>query len=234
MINSKKVLVSVKNLTKKYGKFFALDNVSFDVYEGDKIALIGANGAGKSTLVDIIAGVRTKTSGEIKYNFENPKKYIALQLQDTSFPDGLKLIDIVNFYCGIFKMSPKGEHITKMLEFFQIKQFLNNWVSRLSGGQRQRVNAFLTIISNPKLLIVDEMATGLDITTKISLIEFINNYLVENKVTYITISHSEQEIIKTSNRVIILEEGKIVKDVATSEMGGEKGIYNYFLERGRK
>ena len=69
---------------------------------------------------------------------------------------------------------------------------------------------------------------------KISLIEFINNYLVENKVTYITISHSEQEIIKTSNRVIILEEGKIVKDVATSEMGGEKGIYKYFLERGRK
>ena len=231
MKKSKKVLVSIKNLTKKYGDFYALDNVSFDVYEGDKIALIGANGAGKSTLVDIVAGVKTKTSGEIIYGFKNPKKEIALQLQDTSFPDGLKLIDIVNFYCGIFKIDVKGKYINEMLEFFQIKEFLNQWVSRLSGGQRQRVNAFLTIISNPKLLIVDEMATGLDITTRIQLIEFINDYLIENQVTYITVSHSEQEIIKTSNRIIILENGKMIKDIKTSEIGGEKGIYNYFLGR---
>ena len=223
-----KTLIEVKNLNKKYGKTFAVKDVNLKIYEGDRLAIIGSNGAGKSTLVDMLGGIRTKSSGEIIYGFDNPKQNIGLQIQDTSFPDGLKLIDIIRFYCDIFKKDVKSKEITNLISFFKLEEFLDRYIPKMSGGQRQRVNAMLTLINKPKVLIIDEMATGLDITTKLELIQFMNEYVKKNKITYVTISHSESEVVQTADRIVIMEDGEIINDTTTKKIGGEKGIYEYF------
>ena len=226
-----KVLIETKGLTKKYNELFAVNNIDLKIHENEKIAIIGANGAGKSTLVDMIGGIRTPSSGEIKYYFDNPKGKIGLQIQDTTFPDGLRLSDIIKFYCNVFKKKMKSKEIQDLIIFFQLEDLVNRECSKMSGGQRQRVNAMLTLINKPKILIIDEMSTGLDITTKLKLIEFINKYVEENDITYVTISHSESEIIQTANRIIIMEDGKIIKDTTAKAIGGEKGVYQYFKNK---
>lgn len=210
-------IISVKNVTKKFGSFTALHGVSFKVEKGERIGLIGGNGAGKTTISEIIAGITKPNSGYIEfgYDFENsPKEGIGMQFQQSTYPSGLTVKDIISFARNLRKLSITNKELKDLLRVFQMEDFYNRKVRGLSGGQRQKLNILLSIIHNPKLVILDELSTGLDISAREEIINFTDKLLSENRMSAILISHHMEEIKALCSKVVILDNGR-VRDIRT-------------------
>ena len=214
-------IIKVNNLTKKFSNFVALNKINFEIRRGERIGIIGGNGAGKTTLTEIIAGINKPSSGTITYGFEfesSPKERLGMQFQQSDYPSGLTVKDIVLFARNLRKLTISQEELFDLLKIFQMEEFYFRKVRSLSGGQRQKLNILLSIIHNPRLLILDELSTGLDISAREDIIKFTNDLLNRRKMTSIVISHHMEEIKALCDRVIILDRGKIdsimsVKDI---------------------
>ncbi len=243
-------IFELKNVNKTFGKKEVLKDVNLKVKQGEKIAILGPNGSGKSTLMNVILGLKKPTKGEIKYPFFNNKrinftKEVGMQFQSGNFPNNFKvkeIIDIVFEQKSDFKYkdyrSFKKEakkKIEEYVEIFKLKKVYKSKVKNLSGGEKQRLNILLAIISNPKVLILDEISTGLDIKSQKQLIKFIEDYSNNNEVTLIIISHIVYEIEQLADSVAMLDEGEIKfkKDLKSliSKYGDlSKALDKYFIE----
>ncbi|MBO7084658.1 ABC transporter ATP-binding protein [bacterium] len=179
-----KPLIAIKNLCmvfkrKNVGKVYAVNNISFDINYLENLAFIGANGAGKTTTVEIIAGINKPTSGTIDYNFKYKKSFqeqIGIQFQDSSYPRGITVKNVIDFMRdaqGVDKERMSDEEFDELLDIFKIKEFYNLGASKLSGGQQQRLNVLLSLMHKPKIIFLDELATGLDIQIRHKLEEFV-------------------------------------------------------------
>ncbi|MBP5783919.1 ABC transporter ATP-binding protein [bacterium] len=179
-----KPLIAIKNLCmvfkrKNVGKVYAVNNISFDINYLENLAFIGANGAGKTTTVEIIAGINKPTSGTIDYNFKYKKSFqeqIGIQFQDSSYPRGITVKNVIEFMRdaqGVDKERMSDEEFDELLDIFKIKEFYNLGASKLSGGQQQRLNVLLSLMHKPKVIFLDELATGLDIQIRHKLEEFV-------------------------------------------------------------
>ena len=161
-----RVIISVKNLTKKYGSFDAVKGISFDVLEGEIFGLLGPNGAGKSTTLEIIETLREKTSGEIIVDGLNLdthpndiKKIIGVQLQTSGYYPGLKLTELIHLFSGLYN---RPVNAMQLLDTVNLRDKANSKVKQLSGGQKQRFSIATTLINKPKIIFLDEPTTGLD------------------------------------------------------------------------
>lgn len=221
-------ILEIKNLTKKYGKKIILDNINLKIYRKERVAIVGANGAGKSTLVDIIAGSTNKTQGEINYNLNNSilKKAIGIQYQESNWPSGISAKDVINFNR---KLKNKLTNLDQLLEIFEINEFIKVPLEKVSGGQKQRFNALLSVISNPELLILDELSSGLDMHIQFKIIDFLKSYFHNNSKTLLIISHNSEEIELLANRLIVLENGKIFIDKPVKEIINTWGSIRNFM-----
>ncbi len=231
-MKNKKILLSIENLTKKFGSFIAVDNVNLKVYEGESIAIIGANGAGKTTISEMISGVSKPSRGHIKYEFGSTKEEIAknigIQFQDNIFPNGVWVRDLLHFYASIYHVDVKSKDFDDMLEVFDLKDFMKKSASNLSGGQRQRLNVILSFLHKPKLLLLDEVSTGLDIKSRNSIRNYIKIISKKNKSTLILVSHNMDEVEFLCDRVILMESGKIIEDMLIKDVIDKNGsLENY-------
>ena len=154
-----KPIISVKNLTKNYGDFVAVNSISFDVYEGEIFGLLGPNGAGKSTTLEIIETLREKTSGEVMVNGfdldkqpEEIKKIIGVQLQSSGFYPGLNLLELINLFGGLYNRPVNPMELLKKVNLIDKAK---NKSKELSGGQKQRFSIATTLINNPKIVVID-------------------------------------------------------------------------------
>lgn len=224
-----KKLVKIKNLTKEFKikkeKIKVVDNLNLEIYKNQNIALLGGNGAGKTTTVEMLIGILKPTSGNIEYYFndglnhnESAQTNIGIQFQDSSYPQGLSVNDVIYSMNKIYGNKSSAEELQKLIKIFGVDEFINNKASSLSGGQHQRLNALLAIINKPKLLILDELSTGLDIKIKTRLVSFLNDYIKEIDCTLILISHDINEIEILADRIIIMNKGRIVLDALKSEI----------------
>ncbi len=243
-------IIEVKNIRKLYGKKEVLKNVTFNIKEGEKVAIIGPNGSGKSTLINIILGLLKKTKGEIKYPVYNDsiKDFLAdlgIQFQSGNFPLNYTVDEVIqicieqssNFSYKDYKNWRKEskQRIEEYLDIFQIKGIRKNKINAISGGQKQRLNILLALISNPKILILDEISTGLDIGSQKMLIKFINDYVGKNKVTLFIVSHIIFEIQELTDKILMLDEGEIkfeasIKDLEKRHGSLSKALDKYFVE----
>lgn len=221
----KKLLIEIKDLTKVFGhkenKVTAINGVSLNIYQNQNIALLGGNGAGKTTFVEIISGLNKQTSGEIKYHFEdnaNFKEYIGIQFQDSSYPVGIKVRQVIKFITKISKISINKDTLNAMLYIFGIDEFYNKKASSLSGGQQQRLNCLLAILNKPKFIILDELSTGLDVTIRNKIKTFIKEYAKENNITILIISHDMDEVDYIADRIVIMKKGNIYLDMDKSDV----------------
>ena len=208
-------IIEVKDLVKKFGNKVANNKISFDVYKGERLGIIGANGAGKTTLVEQLIGVSKPTKGEIKYNFKyvkTPQERMGMQFQDSSYPEGLTVKDIIDFSLEIYGSQLKKSELMDMLKKFQIEDFYKAKAKGLSGGQQQKLNVFLAIIHKPEIVILDEISTGLDISAREEIIGYIDEITTKEKMTTILISHQMAEIERLCSRIIVLSKGKILYD----------------------
>lgn len=209
-----KTIISVKNLSKNYGAFQAVKNISFDVYEGEIFGLLGPNGAGKSTTLEIIETLRIKTGGQVFVDgldldkqANDIKKIIGVQLQSSGFYPGLNLVELIHLFGGLYN---KEVNPMELLKKVNLQDKAKNKSKELSGGQRQRFSIATTLINQPKIVFLDEPTTGLDPQARRNLWELIKE-IRDNGATVILTTHYMDEAEQLCDRIAIMDEGKIIQ-----------------------
>ena len=210
-------MIEVKNVTKKYGKAVAVEDISFTINDGEIVGLLGPNGAGKSTTMNILTGYIEQTSGEVTiegYNtLKKPKK---AKMQIGYMPEGVPLYtdltvkEFVTYMAELKKVNRKErkEKVQKVIEQTGLKEVENKLTRNLSRGYKQRVSMAGALVGEPKILILDEPTVGLDPKQ----ITEIRNLIKELGKTHTVIlsSHILSEVSQICNKVIIINKGKIV------------------------
>lgn len=228
-------MIEVKNVTKKYGSFVAVDDISFTINDGEVVGFLGPNGAGKSTTMNMITGFIEQTSGEIMINgYDTLKKPKSAKKQIGYMPEGVPLYndltvkEFVTYMAELHKVERKlkKEKVQNVLKEVGLDKMQNKLIKNLSRGQKQRVSLAGTIVSDPKILILDEPTVGLDPKQITEIRSLIKN--LGKKHTVLLSSHILSEVSQICNRVIIINKGKIVA-IDTPENLEHKTISNNAL-----
>lgn len=202
-------ILEVKKLYTSYNGHSALENISFSINEGEYVCLVGENGSGKSTLIKTIVGLHKKDSGDIILNekLENISYLAQNNLTDLDFPatakeiimTGVQRHKVLPFY-----KKEDYKNFDEVCNLLKIKDFVNKRIGDLSGGQRQRIMLARALIRKPKMLILDEPFSGLDINITKELYEMLDKLNKENKMTIIMATHDLDELNQDNVRVIAL------------------------------
>ena len=217
-------MIEVSGLSKRYGSFLAVDNVSFSIGKGEIVGFLGPNGAGKSTIMNIITGYLSLTRGnvtvdgfDISEEPEQAKKRIGYLPEIPPLYNYMKVREYLNFIYDLKKVKfPKNAHIEEVERLVKVDNVKNRLIKNLSKGYRQRVGFAAALIGNPDILILDEPTVGLDPKQIIEIRNLISK-LGKNH-TIILSSHILSEIQAVCKRVIIINRGQIVADDMLSNL----------------
>lgn len=208
------VVIRVENLTKKYEDVVAVDNISFEVAQGEIFGLLGPNGAGKTTTLEIIETLRKPTEGKIFVDgidiLEHPwevKSRIGVQLQAAGFYPDLTLVELLKMFALLYQVKINPVEILKK---FNLEEKKGSFWQKLSGGQKQRFSLATTLIHNPKIIFLDEPTTGLDPQARANLWDEIQKIHKEERTIILT-THYMEEAEELCDRVAIMDKGRIVK-----------------------
>jgi ABC-2 type transport system ATP-binding protein len=207
------IIISVKDLHKKYGDFEAVKGISFEVYEGEIFGLLGPNGAGKSSTLEIIETLRDKTSGHVTVDGldldaspDAIKKIIGVQLQTSGYYPGLNLSELIDLFSGLYNRSV---NTMELLALVNLQDKAKAKFKELSGGQKQRFSIATTLINQPKIIFLDEPTTGLDPQARRNLWDLIKGIRAKGTTVIIT-THYMDEAEVLCDRVAIIDAGKII------------------------
>ena len=219
-----KKVIEIKNINKQINKKRILNNISFDIFEGDCVALIGPNGAGKTTLMNCLLGNKFVDSGSIKINNLQPtnnklKKSVNVLPQENVVPQKLKVKELIDFVKKLYKDHLSDEEIDNLLRFDgKLKE---TFASKLSGGQRRLLSFVLSLIGKPSILFLDEPTAGMDTSTRIRFWEIVNT-LKNDGLTIIYSSHYIEEVEHTADRILVLNKGELIRDTTPHAMRAEE------------
>ena len=216
-------ILEVKNVSKTYqnkeGEVLALENVNFKVRKGEFVSIIGPSGCGKSTLLSIIAGLESKTTGEIYIEGEkeeNISQKVGYMLQRDCLLEWRNILNNTMFGLEIKGMKNKEnkEYVENLLKKYNLYDFKDKYPSELSGGMRQRVALIRTLAVKPKILLLDEAFSALDYQTRIMVTNDIYNILRKENITALIVTHDISEAISMSDRVLVLSKRPgTIKDI---------------------
>ena len=221
-----KKIIEIKNLTKKYKNLKAIDNLSFELYEGEILGLLGPNGSGKSTAINCILSLLNFEKGNIKIfghsmnpNAYDIKKEIGVVFQDVAVFDELNVYDNMDYFCGLYIKNKKirKEYIKDAIQLVGLEEFTNFYPKQLSGGLLRRLNIACGIAHKPKLIILDEPTVAVDPQSRNNILDGIKK-LRDLGATIIYTTHYMKEVEILCNRVIILDKGKILASGTTDEL----------------
>ena len=205
--------IHVSGLRKSYGDFEAVRGIEFDVAPGEVFGLLGPNGAGKTTTVEILEGLRTRTSGDVTVLGFDPatdtkaiKDRIGVCLQSTNLPDKITVRESLALFQAFYS---RATDIDKLLQRLQLWDKRNEFYSKLSGGQKQRVALALAMVNDPQMIFLDEPTTGLDPQVRLEIHNLISE-LKDAKRTILLTTHYIEEAERLCDRVAIIDEGKII------------------------
>jgi ABC-2 type transport system ATP-binding protein len=207
-------VIEVKNLIKKYKDLTAVNDISFEVKEGEIFGLLGENGAGKTTTLEMIEGLRRPTSGTIEIlgnelhngNNNTVKEQIGVQLQSSAYYNFLNLEEILDLF-GSFYSKHQDPH--KLLKMVDLEDKTKSLIGSLSGGQKQRFSIVASLVNNPKIVFLDEPTTGLDPVARRHLWDLISDIKSQGKTIILTTHYMEEAEI-LCDRIAIMDQGKIV------------------------
>src|SRR6201996_8630487 len=210
---AKQPIITVKNLIKKYGDFTAVNDISFEVYEGEIFGLLGPNGAGKPTTLEVIETLRDKTSGQITvdgFDVERDpdaiKKRIGVQLQAAGYYPNLNLSELIELFSGLYGINKTAQ---EMLEKVALVDKAKAKYKELSGGQKQRFSIATTLINDPRIIFLDEPTTGLDPQARRNLWDLIRE-IRDHGTTVVITTHYMDEAEELCDRVAFIDGGQIV------------------------
>ncbi|MDB6185249.1 ABC transporter ATP-binding protein [Gemella haemolysans] len=219
-----KKVIEIKNINKQINKKRILNNISFDIFEGDCVALIGPNGAGKTTLMNCLLGNKFIDSGSIKINDLQPtnnklKKLVNVLPQENVVPQKLKVKELIDFVKKLYIDHLSDEEIDNLLRFDNKQK--ETFASKLSGGQRRLLSFVLSLIGKPSILFLDEPTAGMDTSTRIRFWEIVNT-LKNDGLTIIYSSHYIEEVEHTADRILVLNKGELIRDTTPHAMRAEE------------
>ena len=234
-------MIEIKNVSKTYnGTKKALNNVSFDVKDGEIFAFIGHNGAGKTTMIKSLVGILDFDSGDILINNksikENPigcKKEMAYVADNPDLYENMTAIDFINFICDMYEISEekRKENTLKYAKMFEIEDKLKADISSFSHGMKQKIALIAALSHNPKVLIMDEPFVGLDPKAVFDIKNIMKEMTKEGKTIFFS-THILDVAEKLCDRVAIIKNGNIVKVGSMNEIKGDTSLENAFLELG--
>ncbi len=219
--------IQVKNLTRKFGEFTAVDNISFDVKQGEIFAFLGPNGAGKTTTIKMLTTLLHPTSGQLIVNGFSPvtqtdevRKSFGIVFQDPSLDDELTAYENMEFHAVFYgvKKSLREERIKSLLNLVELWDRKDDQVKHFSGGMKRRLEIARGLIHHPKILFLDEPTIGLDPQTRNFLWGYIKEMNKKENMTVFVTTHYMEEAEKIADRVAIIDHGKIVTIGTPSEI----------------
>lgn len=221
-----KNVIEVKRLTKEYKNLKAIDDISFEVKEGEILGLLGPNGSGKSTTINCILSLLNFKSGKIKIFGEEmePSSYsikekIGVIFQDVAVFDELTVYENIDYFCGLYikDKSTREKYINDAVKLVGLEEFLKFYPKQLSGGLLRRLNIACGIAHKPKLIFLDEPTVAVDPQSRNNILDGIKK-LRDNGATIVYTTHYMEEVEILCDRVIILDKGKIIATGTNDEL----------------
>ena len=219
-------VISVKNLTKKYKKLTAIDNLSFDVHEGEILGLLGPNGSGKSTTINCLLSLLNFEQGTIKiFDKEmTPESYdikrnIGVIFQEVAVFDELTIYENIDYFCGLYitDKNKRAAYIEDAIKLVGLEEFKKFYPKQLSGGLLRRLNIACGIAHKPKLIFLDEPTVAVDPQSRNNILDGIKE-LRDAGATILYTTHYMEEVELLCDRIIILDKGKIIAQGTTEEL----------------
>ena len=212
-------VVHVSKIRKTYGSTVAVDDVSFDVHEGEIFGLIGPNGAGKTTTMECVEGLRTPDRGTISVLSLDPVKNVrvlqnrmGVQLQQAQLQKRIKVWEAVDLWASLYPHTVNGDALLARLGLADKR---NAWFMTLSGGQKQRLFIALALIHDPEVVLLDELTTGLDPQARRAIWDMVRGIRERGKTVLLT-THLMEEAERLCDRVAIIERGRVI-DIGTPQ-----------------
>lgn len=222
-------IIDVKNLTKKYRDFVAVNDISFSVETGETFGILGPNGAGKTTTLEMIEGLKVLSSGSILLDGKDVEKetdavksVIGVQLQSSSFFENLNLVELLDMFAAMYG---RAVDPMELLAEVELTDKANAEVKELSGGQKQRFSIAVGLVNDPKVLFLDEPTTGLDPQARRHLWELVKSIKAKGKTVILT-THYMDEAEVLCDRIAIMDAGKII------ELDTPKNLIQKLLDSG--
>jgi len=211
-------ILEVIDLVKDYGKFRAVNGLSFSIPSGICFGLLGPNGAGKTSTIEIIEGIKKPTGGTILFNGAPRDKHFAtqagIQFQSTALMDYLTVRENLELFKGFY---PKTVPIDELVERCDLSEFLDHNATKLSGGQHQRLLLALALINDPQIIFLDEPTTGLDPQSRRRFWQLIEEIKREGKTVVLT-THYMDEAEYLCDHLIIVDHGQIIAEGSPQEL----------------
>lgn len=212
-------MIEIKNITKKFGKFTAVDDISLKVGRGEVFAFLGPNGAGKTTTIKMLTTLLIPTSGEVFLDgrnvTENPhetRKSFGIVFQDPSLDNELTAYENMQFHAILYglKKDVYKKRIIDLLSLVELYDRKDSYVKNFSGGMKRRLEIARGLLHHPKVLFLDEPTIGLDPQTRNHIWTYINNLNKQENVTIFFTTHHMEEVERIAQRVAIIDDGKII------------------------
>ncbi|MFC3503799.1 ABC transporter ATP-binding protein [Micromonospora krabiensis] len=219
------ILARADQATRRYGDVLALDRVDLDVRAGELVGLLGPNGAGKSTLMNLLVGLRRPTSGRVELFGGDPRdpasrRQIGVTPQETGLPGTLRVGEVVDFVSAHYPDPvPRGE----LLERFGLTAHARRQTGGLSGGQRRRLAVALAFVGRPRLVLLDEPTTGLDVEARHTLWDAIRAFHDDGGTVLLT-SHYLEEVEALARRVVVIGQGRVLADDTVDAVRAVVGV----------
>lgn len=206
-------IITVRNLIKKYGDLLAVNQLNFEVQEGEIFGLLGRNGAGKTTTLEILETLRPKTSGSVQiagFDLDRQavqiKQVIGVQLQAAGFYPNLNLKELLELFKGLYNAD---SDVLQLLDLVELRDKATSRYKTLSGGQKQRFSLATTLVNTPQIIFLDEPTTGLDPQARRNLWALIKKLKAEGRTVVMT-THYMDEAESLCDRIGIMEAGRII------------------------
>lgn len=237
-MRNSEIAISLKNVTKFYQRFQALDNVSFEVKRGDFFAFLGPNGAGKTTTINVVTGLSNYQAGEVKvFGFDTMREYtktrslVGLCAQEFNFDPFLTIHQLLVYQAGYFGILPSlaAKRADELLDRFQLTEKRNAKHRALSGGMKKRLLLCRALIHDPDILILDEPTAGCDLELKFLIWDYLTQLNKEGKTIFLT-THYMEEAEKLCKTIGIINRGRIVRIGDKREVLQDKSLEDVFIE----
>jgi len=224
---SQRAMITVKNLTKTFGDFTAVKDISFTINEGEIVAFLGPNGAGKTTTIKMLTTLLKPTSGSIELDGLNTatqpnevRKRFGIVFQDASLDDELTAQENMDMHGALYKVPRRvcAERTAKLLGLFELQERRNEPVKRFSGGMRRRLEIARGLLHTPRILFLDEPTLGLDPQTRNQLWSQVKKLNVEERVTVFLTTHYMEEAERVAHRVFIIDGGRLIAQGTPDEL----------------
>ncbi len=225
-------LIEARGLSKDFGSLWAARDVSFQVEAGEIVGMLGPNGAGKTTTLRMLSGLLTPTEGEafvgghsMQHAQQDARKGLGFLTGDMDLYRRLKPAEVLNYFGRLYGVpeTTLKNRVAQLMNAFHINEFADRFCEKLSTGQKQRVSIARTLVHDPKVVILDEPTTGLDIMASEFILQFIRSMAKEEGKAVIFSTHHLDEVERLCDKVLVIHAGRLVFAGTPAELNAQTG-----------